>query len=439
MNTLVYIFILGILNAFLIYFVHDFYDMYFQRSKKYHQYKFVYIIGYLVLIGISMSNFIFIYDFILYFCVLCSISMLYKSTYRNRAFISFLCLIFIEGIEILSKILLAAVYDTTVSEITTSEFTTLIVYSVARFIPFALIKIVGFMKKESSTGHKNYDIPKTLKWFIFILIPIFSMIGISILSFLEDSLNKVETIMMVSVIGIFLIINILYLYIYDVIVDRYHKKNENIILNKQIEYYNNQYVQVENNINEIRQIKHDLKFKLINILQNQDIEMAKKEISALIDETNMMDYVSYTSYHGIDSILNYEVNRAKLQNIEINVKTTVYKDVNIDSKFLCVILGNAIDNAIEANENITNKYIDITILSENNGLYISVKNPYIGTITPKELKENYTSKQNSANHGFGLKSIRDIANKLGGTVKINTDNNIFTLEILIFDFEKCLL
>ena len=439
MNTLIYIFILSILNAFLIYFVHDFYDVYFQRSKKYHLYKFIYIIGYLVLIGISMTNFIFIYDFILYFCVLCSISMLYKSTYRNRVFISFLCLIFIEGIEILSKILLAAFHDTTVSEITSSEFTTLIVYSVARVIPFALIKMVGFIKKESSTEHKNYDIPKTLKWFIFILIPVFSMIGISILSFLEDSLNKVETIMMVSVIGIFLIINILYLYIYDVIVDRYHKKTENIILNKQIEYYNNQHVQIENSINEIRQIKHDLKFKLINILQNQDIETAKKEIALLIDETNIMDYVSYTGHHGIDSILNYEVNRSRTKNIEINVKTTVYKDINIDSKFLCVILGNAIDNSIEANENTINKYINITILAENNSLYISVKNPYIGTITPKELKESYTSKQDSAQHGFGLKSIRDIANKLGGTVKINTDNHVFTLEILIFDFEKCLL
>ena len=162
--------------------------------------------------------------------------------------------------------------------------------------------------------------------------------------------------------------------------------------------------------------------------------MAKKEISALIDETNMMDYVSYTAHHGIDSILNYEVTKAKLRNIEINVKTTVYKDINIDSKFLCVVLGNAIDNAIEANENAANKYIDITILLENNSLYISVKNPYIGTISPKELKESYTSKQDHSHHGFGLKSIRDIANKLGGTVKINTDNHIFTLEILIFDF-----
>ena len=244
MNTLVYIFMLCILNGFLIYFVHDFYDVYFQRSKKYHLYPLVYIIGYLVLIGISMTNFIFIFDFMLYFCVLFSISMLYESTYTNRVFISFLCLIFVEGIEILSKILLAAFYDTTVSEITQGAFTTLIVYSVARVMPFALIKMVKFMKKESATGHKNYDIPKTLKWFVFILIPIFSMIGITILSFLENSLNKVETIMMVSVIGIFLIINILYLYIYDVIVDRYHKKTENIILNKQSEYYNNQQVQV---------------------------------------------------------------------------------------------------------------------------------------------------------------------------------------------------
>ena len=381
-----------------------------------------------------MTNFMFIYDFILYFCVLFIISMLYQSTHRNRAFISFLCLIFIEGIEILSKILLAAFYDTTVSEITANEFTTLIVYSAARVLPFSLIKIIAMMKKEHSSSHKNYDIPKTLKWFIFILIPMFSMIGITILSFLEDSLNKFETMMIVGVIGIFLIINILYLYIYDIIVDRYHKKTENIILNKQIEYYNNQHAQVENNINEIRQIKHDLKFKLIDILQNQDIEAAKKEIAALIDETSVMDYVSYTGHHGIDSILNYEVNRAKLKHIDMNIKTTVYKDINIDSKFLCVILGNAIDNAIEANANTIDKYVDITVLLENNSLYISVKNPYMGTITPKELKESYTSKQDSSHHGFGLKSIRDIANKLGGTVKINTDNHIFTLEMIIFDF-----
>ena len=430
MNIILHILILAVLNGLLIYSIYQFFGIYFKQPKKNNKCQLIYGISYLVLICISMTNFIFIYDFILYFVVLLCITTTYTVSNKNRFFIGFLCLIFIEGIEMLSKIVMAALYDTTVNHIVTDDVTSLMAYSMARIMPFVLIKIYVFMKKDSSLGNRNYDVPKTMKWFVVISIPILSMLGIIILSRLADSLDQIGTVMMVSVIAIFLMINILYLYIYDVIIDRYRKRSENIILNKQIEYYHNQHNQVESNINEIRQIKHDLKFKLIHIMQNEDIIDVKRELSILIDETKIVNYLSYTGHHGIDSILNYEVSRAKQKNIQINIKVTVCKSININSKLLCVLLGNAMDNGIEANENTAHKYIDINILSENNSLYISIKNPYIGKMV---LKENYTSKQDTDHHGFGLKSINDIANQLGGKVKIDTDNNIFTLEILIFD------
>ena len=65
------------------------------------------------------------------------------------------------------------------------------------------------------------------------------------------------------------------------------------------------------------------------------------------------------------------------------------------------LFGNALDNAIE----------------------------YVLTLTSAAIPK--TTKADPYQHGFGIKSIRQIAKKYGGSVSILTDNNLFTLSILI--------
>ena len=104
----------------------------------------------------------------------------------------------------------------------------------------------------------------------------------------------------------------------------------------------------------------------------------------------------------------------------------------IDVVDLFTMLGNALDNAVEGVEKCPGdqlKSIAVRIWQKDLFTVIDVKN----TCSEEVRFSNglpITSKGDTANHGFGVRSIRSIAEKYGGTVNIKAENNLFTLTIL---------
>ena len=100
---------------------------------------------------------------------------------------------------------------------------------------------------------------------------------------------------------------------------------------------------------------------------------------------------------------------------------------------LYTLMGNALDNAVESvekTEDEKKRFISVNIRQEKGFALIQIKNHMEGKL---HFRENLpvTSKDDAANHGFGIKSIRSIVEKYHGTVTVTADNNIFVLTILI--------
>lgn len=97
------------------------------------------------------------------------------------------------------------------------------------------------------------------------------------------------------------------------------------------------------------------------------------------------------------------------------------------------MFGNAIDNAITAVEKLDDKekrIVNLKVLNQNNLLMVQLQNYFEGRIRFKDGLP-LTTKKDKLNHGFGVKSIRYLAEKYDGTMTVNTKNNIFTLQILL--------
>ena len=144
----------------------------------------------------------------------------------------------------------------------------------------------------------------------------------------------------------------------------------------------------------------------------------------------------YTENKFIDSLLNYKIGMAIDKNIQI--ETVVDKNIpKISDVDLCSVLGNLLDNAIEACEkdNIENKTIILHMTVRNSCLLICVKN----SISESIISSNpnfVTTKQNKEIHGMGLKSIRSIAEKYSGSFKISEQDGIFFIaEVLLVGSE----
>jgi sensor histidine kinase regulating citrate/malate metabolism len=131
----------------------------------------------------------------------------------------------------------------------------------------------------------------------------------------------------------------------------------------------------------------------------------------------------------VDAILNSKISLAQGKKIEVNAKAKVPPDLKISVIDLCVIIGNLIDNAIEAcvklDENKRRVRIYVGIFKSY--LYISVANTMSGRI---DRAAKYTSSK-GANHGFGLMRIDKIAEKYGGHVNRQHENEAFATEVML--------
>ena len=100
---------------------------------------------------------------------------------------------------------------------------------------------------------------------------------------------------------------------------------------------------------------------------------------------------------------------------------------------VCSIFGNTLDNAIESVEkleDIQKRLIRLAVYTQNDFLMIRVENYYENDLQI-ENGTYKTTKQDKEFHGYGIKSIRYTAEKYGGYVSISTEENWFSLRVLI--------
>ena len=162
----------------------------------------------------------------------------------------------------------------------------------------------------------------------------------------------------------------------------------------------------------------------------------KEELSDYLDnlekDLDGIDIAIRTGNVGLDAILSSKVSIARKNNIEVNCTAKVPQDLKVSDVHLCAIVGNLLDNAIEACEKITEgaapRFIRIYIGLFKSQLYISVSNATCEKHR-RRLSELVTSKLGE--HGFGLRRIDKLAEKYDGYVNRKNEPGIFATEVML--------
>lgn len=122
---------------------------------------------------------------------------------------------------------------------------------------------------------------------------------------------------------------------------------------------------------------------------------------------------------------------------ERQIRLTPYADGRclhfIDGLDLCVIVGNALDNAIEAVETLpaNKREIHLKISRCNDMALLCFHNYYSGRLKRNAAGFYQTSKPDTGNHGYGLRGISQTVDKYDGTLAVEATDHEFTLNILI--------
>ena len=133
----------------------------------------------------------------------------------------------------------------------------------------------------------------------------------------------------------------------------------------------------------------------------------------------------------VDAILNSKLSLAKAKGISINAKAVVPKDISVSEIDLCVIIGNLLDNAIEACMRVMDsgkRFIRVYMDLKKNNLYLSVTNSSGGEVNKKEGR--YISGKGE-DHGFGLMRVDKMVDKYDGYIKRRDEDGAFTSEVML--------
>lgn len=133
----------------------------------------------------------------------------------------------------------------------------------------------------------------------------------------------------------------------------------------------------------------------------------------------------------VDAILNSKLSLAEKSGISIKCDAALPDRLSVSAVDLCVVLGNLIDNAVEACEKIEKRdkrFLRIYLCVMKSQLYISVSNGTDELV--RKLDKEYISNKRG-NHGYGLKRIDDIAEKYNGYINRQNEPGVFATELLL--------
>ena len=203
--------------------------------------------------------------------------------------------------------------------------------------------------------------------------------------------------------------------------NEYQKK----IMNKQIEEVQNIYMTMRgwrhDYHNHLQSIKAHIKLEQYEevIKYLNDLEVDLKDVSNLVETGNVE----------LDAILNAKISLALNHQIKVDYKAAVPEKLTVKNIDLCVLLGNLIDNAVEACDLMSEKkFIRLYIGVFKSQLYISVTNSTKELI--RKLDDEYITTKRG-NHGHGLKRINNIVNKYDGFINRKNEPGVFVTEIML--------
>ncbi len=199
--------------------------------------------------------------------------------------------------------------------------------------------------------------------------------------------------------------------------------------------YRQQYAQnIKKQYNEIRRIRHDMKQSnsvVMALLSEAKTDEAMKYMKKTAREISEFDIVIDVGNDFVNAILNTKIAEAK--RLKIGILCSVDKEIAaVDEVDLCNLLGNMIDNAIEAcaKQISGERFIEVKIQTFPHQFLIGVANT-VGRNVMDENSELLTTKDDAENHGFGIQSIRAIAKKYDGTVQFSQENGSFHCDVVL--------
>lgn len=305
--------------------------------------------------------------------------------------------------------------------------------SVKISIQVLVLLTILFLRKKS-TAQRNMSaltmIPRHI--FIMLMSAIICLSALSsLISYPTDNEIKKETTLNSIVIVLTVILLFIIASLFLNVIAKQHFTAVSQMMEKQIELQISHYDELEKMGAEISRFRHDYTNHLrsiLSLIQMNEYSQAEEYIEKLQKvKYSSATTMFYTGNKLADALLADKA-AALSDNCRIEYSGIIPSAIeNID---LCVILSNALDNAVEACREITSPCAISIFAGEQQGYFVmSIKNP---TTCPNNFYDiPPTTKSEKEHHGMGLYNIESTAKKNNGRMKVKCENRVFELTITL--------
>ena len=297
---------------------------------------------------------------------------------------------------------------------------------ICEFIRYLIVYAICGIKKTRLTK-VSFRVGKFM-----VIIPILSIVICCVaINIIQNSENHMVNIMCLMIIVMTIISNVLMLRMFIKVVDTLSDNYEKEMLLQEAEAKEQFYQEVEKNNKEVQKIKHDLKNMLLAICGGyKENNKISEEIGKIIQNLDDSGKRIYTSNEVINTIINNKVSQAEKLKITTEVNVKVSKNVGLDYKDAGILLGNILDNAIEACEKVSRKerWLGIDIFYNKNTVFLKVCN----SKTNELVNINKSNKSDNNIHGIGVSSIKAIVEKYDGYVKFVDKGEEFEVDVILY-------
>ncbi len=294
-----------------------------------------------------------------------------------------------------------------------------------------LILICELLAEKLITIQKNAE---TAQNFPLILVPLCSIAVIWFFVYAGTYVGREAAIVSLGL----LVINFLMLYLYNLLMRSVSQKYEAQMLEQKARVYANQLEVIRQSEEKMKILRHDMKHHLneIRLLAGKyHAAEIGKYIDCMEQSIQNPDEMVSSGNVEIDSVLNYMLQKARDKLDDVIVKVILPEKMK-HAFDMNVLVGNLLENAIEAAVQTDRKYLKVTMVFKRGVLKIRMENSFLSVETENGKQRGrqhfLTTKKEKEQHGFGLKSVEKIVEAYNGTMEVTPQKDVFCVNLILY-------
>jgi len=355
------------------------------------------------------------------------VTLNYKSTMLRRMIATVFILFFIAFINVFHMLL----YEPFIAPMPGWEF------HVIHIIYFSILPLMVASMLRKIKFIKQHQIPSSSLWVYVSQLIVTFILFVMFLATIHNS-EYLPRYFVFIIVGLGLLINILIYTLHYTMTVAHDRKLKSALYAQEKDYYLSQSKLMQESVEKIKAIRHDMKMHLSTVREYAADNMAVTDyLNRLLGDIGETEPYSNTGNTAIDSIINYKLRDIGESGFKPSVKITLPPNINLEAVDVVTILGNLLDNALDATMKLPdNKMLRLNVRYANDGIIIKIENTFDGNLKytngKTEADKQIATLKTEDGHGYGLKNIRQAVERYNGDMKIEITGDIFAVRVFLY-------